>query len=159
MTSMRRHSHTAARCTLALLCLALLTSLGCAFGEVRFSDPLDRQVSLEDAQNRYTVLVRWNDLDKASAFVDPEMRDDFMKMVPNFRDLRFTEYDSGKTDIGEDGTATVIVTYYVYSPSSPIETTITETQTWYRDAGVNNYWHVRPAFQGIDKLVATNSVR
>ena len=157
-TRTNRNFQAIARCMIALFCLAL-TSVGCAFGEIRLSDPLDRQVSLEEAQDRYTVLLRWNDLTKASAFVDPKMRDDFMKMVPNFRDLRFTEYDSATADIGEDGTATVEVTYYVYSPSSPIETTITETQVWYRDSGGNNYWHVRPSFNGIDKLVTSNNAR
>ena len=45
-----------------LLALTLWTasSLGCAFGEVRWSDPLQREISLEDAQHRYTVLVRWS---------------------------------------------------------------------------------------------------
>lgn len=147
-----------ARCTVAALLLAL-TQFGCAFGEMRWSDPLDREVTLEDAQYRYTVLVRWNDLDRASAFVDPAMRSDFLTMVPNFRDLRITEYESEPVEMTEEQTATLKVTYYVYSPSSPIETTITETQEWYRDSGVGNSWHVRPSFTGIDELLAVRTRR
>ena len=144
-----------------LLALSALVGLlgGCAFGEIRWDDPLQREISLEDAQHRYTVLVRWRNFEKAAAFVDPALRDAFLASVPKYRELRFTEYESEPVEMTEEQTATLKVTYYVYSPSSPIETTITETQEWYRDSGVGNSWHVRPSFTGIDELLAVRTRR
>ena len=51
-------------------------------------------------------------------------------------------------------TATVEVKYYAYSPASPIETAVHETQQWYREAGVGNNWHVRSSFRGLDAILA-----
>ena len=124
---------------------------------MRLSDPLDREISLEDAQRRYTVLVRWSDFERAVKYVDPELRDDFMEKLPSFRELRFTEYDSEPVEMDEGRqTATVEVTYYAYSPTTPMEMEVRETQEWYRDQGVANNWHVRPTFEGIEALLAHN---
>lgn len=144
------------RIVLALALLAATAgSFGCAFGEVRWSDPLQREFSLEEAQHRYTVLVRWNDSEKASKFVDPEQRSDYLASFPNFREIRFTEYESDELTMDPDRqTATLDVRYFAYTPTSPIETIVTETQEWYRDAGVGNNWHVRSTFSGLDALVA-----
>lgn len=126
-------------------------ALGCAFGEIRWDDPLQREISLEDAQHRYTVLVRWNDFEKAARFVDPEQRDAYLANFPDFRDIRFTEFESDALSIGPDlASATVEVKYYAYTATSPIETAVTETQQWYRDSGVGNHWFVRSTFAGLD---------
>jgi len=142
----------------AVIAAGLAPLGGCAFGELRLNDPLDREISLEDAQHRYTVLVRWSDFERASRYVDPSMRAEFKAMLPGFRTLRFTEYESDPVEIdAELQEATVEVTYYAYSPSSPIEVEIHETQRWYRDPGVGNNWHVKPTFEGIEELLADGS--
>lgn len=138
----------------AVLTLAtgIVALMGCAFGEVHWSDPLKRQYSLERAQDRYTELVRWSEFKKASAFLDPELRDAWLADMPSLRKLRFTDYETGAVDIDDEtGEATVLVTYFAYAPSSPIETEIVETQKWYR-ASVSNDWRVRPSFEGLDRL-------
>ena len=50
------------------LCVVAL-GLGCANGEIRLGDPFDRKLTLEEAQHRYTVLVRWSQFQKAKNFV------------------------------------------------------------------------------------------
>ena len=147
------------RTALAATLVATGLSLGCAFGEIRLNDPLDRAISLEEAQNRYTVLVRWSDFERAAGFVDPEQRKEFLRNFPSFREVRFTDFESETADIGEDGTATVEVTYFAYTPTSPLEVTITETQYWYRDSKLGNDWRVRPTFRGLDALVASGPSR
>ena len=62
---------------LIALCVALMSALGCANGEIRLGDPFDRELTLEEAQHRYTVLVRWSDFQRSGA-VDlgaPELAD------------------------------------------------------------------------------------
>jgi len=146
------------RASLLLLAVAALSLSGCAFGDVRLSDPLDREISLTDAQHRYTVLVRWGDIERASKYVNPEVRDEFKARQPSFRQLRFTEYESDPVEIDDDKkNATVEVVYYAYTPSSPMEVKITETQVWYRAKGVGNNWHVTPTFEGLDERMAANA--
>jgi len=49
--------------------VALLLAFGCANGEFRPKDPFDRGLSFNESQHRYTVLVRWSEVQKAKAFV------------------------------------------------------------------------------------------
>jgi len=129
--------------------------MGCAFGEIRIDDPMQRELTLEEAQERYTLFVRWSEFEKASAFVDPEQRKAFLAGLPSFRDVRFTDYESQALRYGEEGGTTVSVTYFAYTPTSPIEVTITESQEWYRDSTIGNTWRVRSTFTGLDALVAS----
>ncbi len=147
-----------ARLATAFVPLAFFaSSLGCAFGEMRWDDPLQRELSLEEAQERYTVLVRWSHFEKAADFVAPEVRDEYLSNAPSFREFRFTEYESDPFEIdAEKSTATVEVTYYAYLPSSPIETEVHETQVWSRNPGVGNHWRVRPTFSGISELLPSS---
>ena len=148
---MRRNRFTRILIAVILLC-ATSSTLGCAFGEMRWTDPLQREISLEDAQHRYTVLVRFSDFEKASKFVAAEQRSDYLASFPDFRRIRFTEYETGELDFHTDRAgATVEVRYY-----SPIETVVTEMQEWSRNPGVGNYWVVKSTFSGLEPLLAGN---
>jgi len=126
------------------------SSLACAFGEIRWSDPLQREISLEDAQHRYTVLVRWSNFEEAAKFVQPDQRDAYLEKLPDFREFRFTEYESQPVRVDvERASATVEVTYYAYTPSSPIEQRVSETQEWSREKAVGNRWFVQSTFHGL----------
>ena len=70
-----------------------LASLGCAFGEFRPGDPFDRQYTLDEAQHRYTTLVRFSVFDRARAFVAKDDRDAFMERMKALDDARFTDYE------------------------------------------------------------------
>ncbi len=137
----------------ALLALAFSPGFGCAFGEIHLDDPFNRGYSLQEAQRRYTSLVRWSEFKKAAEFVEEEHRDAFLEDAPSFRELRFTDYETGQVDIDDEtGESIVEVTYYAYTPTSPLEVTIIETQHWKRET-VGNDWEVTSSFAGIDALV------
>jgi len=123
----------------------LLAGLGC----VGFHDPMGREEALTNAQRHYTQNVRWGNLDAASAYVDPEVRDDFLGRARAFEAIRITEYDIGRIDYGEDRrSAQVHVTYHAYSLASVEERRIEEEQHWSRP-GSGNTWLVRPELAGL----------
>lgn len=135
------------RWTLALLALSMLAfGLGCAFGEFRPKDPFKRKYTLELAQHDYTNYVRWSHYEKAAAFVDKEMRDEWRRTFPDVRDVRFTDWSSGPIELDEEKkTSTIEVTYLAFATNSVIELEVVETQEWFRDS-VSNQWQVRPSF-------------
>ena len=124
--------------------LAFLASTGCAvIGEL--ADPTGRQKSLEDSQKRYTELVRWGELERASEFVDPKLREQYLNHAEAFARIRFTDFESGQLRIDEGKkTASAIVVYHAYSLSTLLEKRIREEQKWYRDEETFTGWRVRP---------------
>ncbi len=66
-----------------LLGLALLATLGCAIASF---DLTGKERALEDAQRRYTELVRWGEIEGASAYVDPAVATDYLNIAERFRD-------------------------------------------------------------------------
>lgn len=142
--------NTFAACTLGIA-LAGFTSAGCNFGEIYVTDPLLRQVALEEIQKRYSNLVRWSAFAKAARYVEPEYREAFMEETfPSMKDFRFSDYESRPVEIDEEtGEATIKVTYLGYSTISPFEVEIVETQHWKRN-GITNDWLVTPEFEGLE---------
>ena len=129
-------------------------AFGCAGGEIRFSDPFDREYSLDLLQHRYTVLMRWSDFQKAKAFVAKEEQAAFLERMKVFEDARFTDYESDPVELDPSlQMATVRVTYTLYLPNSPFELEVRETQEWTRD-GVRNAWHVHSVFEDLPELAA-----
>jgi hypothetical protein len=123
---------------------AVLAGLGCA----ALGDPMGRASALEDAQLHYTQHVRWGNLDAASEFVDPALRDEFLSQAPAFEAVRITDYEIGRIDYGDDrDSATVRVTYRAYSLASLQEQRIEERQHWVRPGG--NTWFVKPELAGL----------
>ena len=140
------------RLGVTLACVFLLggvSALGCAFGEIRLDDPFQRKYSLEEATKHYSDFVRWSDFDRASQFVDPEVRDEFLRNAPTFRSLRFTDYEADPVELDEEKVvATIVVRYFAYRLSNPIEIEIRETQEWTRQ-NVRNTWFVKSTFEGL----------
>lgn len=131
-----------------------LSAVGCAFGEFRPGDPFDREHSLEQAQHRYTTLVRFSDFDRAVEFVAGDERAAFLDRMKALDDARFTDYDSEPIELDEEmQTATIKVTYTIYTPAIPFELEVAETQVWSRE-GMSNNWRVRPSFEGLQNLAA-----
>lgn len=138
-----------------IVCVGLAMGLfGCAQGEFRPSDPFDRQVTLHDAQHRYTVLMRWKHFDKARAFVASEDRAAFEALTKQLEEARFTGYESDSPELDDEKeSATLRVTYTLWLPSQPYETEIVEHQEWRRH-GVTNDWRVRSTFEDLPKVAA-----
>ena len=135
---------------------ALLAALGCATSV--FETTRSKQSALEEAQRKYTELVRWGEIESASAYVDPEISDAFIDAAAQFKDIRFTDFESGPLQFGEDSeTATVSVVYRAYSTRSLVEKRFVEHQEWYREANSEYAWRVRPNLDSVAKKL--NSTR
>lgn len=132
---------------LPLLGLALVLAPGCAS---TLSDPSGKHNALENAQRRYTELVRWGELERASAFVDPELLEEYLGYATALEDIRFTDFETGSLVFhDETDTATAVVVYHAYSLSTLVEKRIREDQQWYRDDKLSNSWRVRPDMRQI----------
>ena len=137
-------------CAVVVLAFALggLTSSGCSFGEIYLTDPLLREATLDEAQRRYSNLVRWSAFSKAAKFVAPEAREDFLAKLPSMKIFRFSDYESPPVALDDKGEAIVRVTYFGYSTVSPFEVEVHETQSWKR-SGITNDWRVTSEFEGL----------
>lgn len=128
--------------TTTLLTAVLCAAFGCAS---TFTDPSGKRASLEEAQRRYTELVRWGEIERAGEFVDPDMLDEYLDHASAFQGIRFTDFESGHLIFDDDkDTATVTVVYHAYSMSTLLEKRIREKQHWYREDGMSNVWRVKP---------------
>ena len=99
------------RCAAALasvLILVALGSLGCAFGEFRPHDPMQREYSLEEMQKRYTDLVRFGNFARAARFIAPEQRKVFLDSMPHEDDLRFLDYEIDPFVLNEEMTESTV---------------------------------------------------
>lgn len=131
----------------ALPAFALLATLGCAGSLLDFNA---QDKALEEAQQRYTELVRWGEIEGASAYVDPAISADFLVAADRLRDVRFTDFENGQLHFGDDSnTATVDVVYRAYSVKTLVEKRFREHQVWYREASAGNDWRVRPDLDAI----------
>lgn len=142
------------RLALAVQVALIVGALGCANGEFRFGDPFDRQLTFDQAQHRYSVLMRWSQFEKAKGFVPRDERADFIERTKALSDARFTDFEAETVELdSEKQKASVRVTYTLYLPSSPYEQKIDEIQVWTRD-GVGNRWQVRSTFEGLPSVAS-----
>jgi hypothetical protein len=75
-----------------------------------------------------------------------------MKQMDDLDGAHFTSYEAEPFDIDkEKQSATVVVTYTVFTPAVPYEVEIVETQEWTR-SGVGNNWSVYSSFEGLRQL-------
>ena len=123
-----------------LLLIALLGASGCLS---RITDPLDRRGAFRNTQTRFTQYVRWGKFEEASRFVHPEMREEFMSYAPEFSDLRFSDDEVTRVDMG-DGlrSAFVDVRLTGYRRSMPFQRSVNLTEEWTRDEATG-VWTVK----------------
>jgi hypothetical protein len=132
---------------LLLSALCAIAATGCM---TVIEDPLGHREALEDAQKRYTDLIRWRDAEKAAVYVDPELRKAFLDQAEELETLEISDYELGDLVYGDnDQTAKIEVTYRGYSLSHLIERKVRVTQEWHLDD--DNAWLVRP---DLDDVVA-----
>ena len=138
-----------------LFLLAAPLSLGCAFGEMRWSDPLEHEYSLELIQKRYSDLVRFGNYKAASRYVDRADRSAFLSGMPKEGSVRFLDYESQPLELNPELTyALVEVTYVAYSPWTLVQFSVIERQEWTRPDGFRNDWSVKSSFEGLEPFVA-----
>jgi hypothetical protein len=127
-----RRSHVYPRQGLLLTAALLaLSALGCA----TLSDPFDSQGEFRDTQQRFTQYVRWGNFARASEYVHPDQRQEFMALAPEFSEIRFTDYEIRDVRIGSRARdATADVRYTGYHLSGMIERHVDVRQEWHREA-------------------------
>lgn len=136
----------------ALLLGLTFQSLGCAFGEIRPDDPFAREFALEELHKTYTDEVRWSKFREATKYMKADDRSQFLARMPQFDEVRFTDWEAQPFTLDSDlRNATIDVEYTGYSLVTPFEVTVHETQTWVRD-GKGNNWTVISQFHDLDKL-------
>lgn len=118
--------------------LLLVMLMGCQ----SITDPMGHQEALELSQKRYTEFVRWGELERASRFVDPELRDDFVSQLPDFELFRVTDFDVQDIEYDGEDEIRVVVTYYGFSLRDMLEHRFREEQQWNRDPGMKGQWWV-----------------
>lgn len=137
-----------------ILALFSLGTLACAFGDLRPDDPMDRQYTLEEQHKHYTDLVRWSQFRKASTYIKPSERAEFVRKMPEFEEVRFTDWKAEPWEFEDPETldrATIAVTYRGYSMHNPFEFQIEETQEWSRN-GRANHWMVVSSFKDLGQI-------
>lgn len=134
-----RHARLASRAALALL--TAFAASGCATVM-----PGRDQYAFEECQRRYTQYVRWARFDDAVAFVQPDAVPGFVEQISKLGDLRLTNYRVRSMNLDPaTSTATVLVSYYAYKPSTPLPIAFDETQSWER-VPMSRAWLVRSSF-------------
>jgi hypothetical protein len=138
-------------CLLVLLATAL--SHGCAFGEIRPEDRFRMQYNLDEVHKQYTDYVRWSKFNQASQFMDKADRPAFLRMMPDFDEVRFSDWKAKPYQLNEELTSTTIeVTYRGYSMTTPFEVKVHESQEWQRE-GKGNVWKLKnTTFHDLDQL-------
>ena len=122
---------------LVLCALLLAGPTGCI---TWFTDPMGRHAAFDDTQRQYTNYLRWGEVGKASAFVDPALREAFLQQAPAFESMRVTDFEIGEVEYTNES-AKVSVTYQGYSLETFVERKIREDQSWHREG--SNRWLVR----------------
>ena len=129
----------------ALVALVFITNTGCIN---MLADPLGRRSSLKEAQLKYTQAVRWGNLEKASEFVDPELREEFLGLLEAFERIRVTDYDIGAIQYESSELAKVTVTYHAYTVGTFLDRSFREKQVWHR-VGAGTQWWLEPQLDGV----------
>ena len=94
-----------------LFTAAALISSGC----FSLTDPLGREDALEETQREYTKLMRWGEIERASVYVDPALRQEFLSYEDDFEAIHVTDFDIGNIRFEDGNEAIVVVTYHAYS--------------------------------------------
>lgn len=109
----------------------------------------------EQSMKGYNKLLRWRDIESAGmVYLDPELRDDFLKTAADIkkRGVTITDYRIVTSEcLPEKGTAEVIVDFDYYAlPSNRIKT-LTYRQKWtYLDTEDKKGWQLKsnlPTFE------------
>ncbi len=126
-----------------LVALVFITNAGCIN---MLADPLGRRSALKEVQLKYTQAIRWGNLEKASEFVDPDLREEFLGLLDAFEKIRVTDYDIGSIQYESSDLATVTVTYHAYTVGTYLDRSMREKQVW-RRVGIGTQWWVEPQLE------------
>ena len=122
---------------LLVLLLALLMLAGCPAGT--------RAPNADSQFSDYAVAVRWNEFDKAIAFVDPQLRQaqaltDLER--ERYKLFQVTGYEVKDRQVQANGDILQVVEIRVVNRDTQIERVVTDRQAWRLDAAAKRYWLV-----------------
>jgi len=132
-----------------LIILSALVMLVAPLGGCMYShgqiDVLQHGDSFDDAQTRFSRLVKWGAWQKAVPMVSPDSREEFAAVMEGLADVKFTDWEILVLDMG-DGfqTATVEVLLEGFRESTLTHHTAVMTQEWERVDTVLATWQVKP---------------
>ncbi len=128
-----------------LVALVFITNAGCIN---MLADPLGRRSALKEVQLKYTQAIRWGNIEKASEFVDPDLRGEFLGLLDAFEKIRVTDYDIGSIQYESSDLANVTVTYHAYAVGTYLDRSMREKQVW-RRVGIGTQWWVEPQLERV----------
>ena len=144
------------RQALAVLLLATFTS-GCMLYSYGQFDPLSSGREFDEAQLRFTRLVRWNQWEKASEMVAPDSRERFREVMAGLEGVKFTDWETILVDMSKGlKTAEVQVQIEGYREATLLHASARMTQNWERLPGASSPWVVRP---DVEPLAAAFALR
>ena len=127
-----------------VLLVTLVCSLGtgCFWWNYGQFDPLQKGDDFDQARKRFTRMIRWGQIDRASQYVLQEEREEFFEAAKVLRGVRFTDYEVLSVEVKDRlNTATVHVMFRGYAISQPLEKSVSVKQEWQR---VGDSWRVSP---------------
>jgi len=95
------------------------------------------------ALTEYGAALRWNEFDRALAFVDPEVRlsqpmTDLER--ERLKQIQVTGYEVKSSQPNEDGSISQVVEIRLISKNTQVERVVTDRQTWRWDAAAKHFW-------------------
>ena len=125
-----------------LLTLICSLSTGCFWWNYGKFDPLQKGGDFDQARKRFTRMIRWGQIDRASQYVVDEERIEFFEAAEVLRSVRFTDYEVISVEVKDNlKAATVHVLFRGYLVSQPLERSVSVKQEWH---WIEDRWRVHP---------------
>jgi|WetSurMetagenome_2_1015567.scaffolds.fasta_scaffold159099_1 hypothetical protein len=134
------------RVTVVLLAVAIVG--GCS----TFGNPKFNEKDFSEMVDAFNTALRWRDFKSASAFVLPEVQEEFWQMVDSMdKRVRLTEYEVRNVAWNDKGQpVSVFIRYQYFFMSNPELRSKTIHQEWVYDERISN-WQI--AALGLEPLV------
>lgn len=129
---------------LSLLALLVAPLGGCVFSHGQL-DLLQHGDSFDEAQTRFSRLVKWGAWQKAVPMVAPDAREEFVDVMQGLSDVKFTDWEILVLDMGAGfETATVEILLEGFRETTLTHHAAIMTQEWERVDTVMATWQVKP---------------
>ena len=135
-----------------VMILVVLMLCSCAY--VLQAKHATMREEFDQSMKGYNKMLRWREVENAGMYMDPELRDAFMKSAEGIkkRGVIITDYRILTSEcIPEKGTAEVVAEFDYYAlPSNRIKT-LTYRQNWsYLDTEEKKGWQLKSALPPFD---------
>lgn len=137
-----------------LLAVTATFGSGCLFSHGQL-DLLGSGTAFDEAQERFTRLVRWGHWEMATELVAEDARGQFIETMKAFGRVKFTDWEVLMMDVAEGfGTARVEVRLEGYSEATLARFEGVMIQEWTRSDDIKSIWRVRPDLTAVSAALA-----